>query len=54
MNVKYYKVVVMRGHMGSNYDHATMTFYEKAKDKKIFYFLTKCIINEKIIRTNNR
>ena len=21
MNVKYYKVVVMRGHMGSNYDH---------------------------------
>ena len=32
MNMKYYKVVVTRGHMGSNYDHATMTFYEKAKD----------------------
>lgn len=29
---KYYKVVVTRGHMGKGYNHATMTFYECAKN----------------------
>lgn len=29
---KYYKVTVIRGHMGVGYDHATMTFYEKAEN----------------------
>lgn len=30
--MKYYKVVVTRGHMGAYYQHATMTFYERAEN----------------------
>lgn len=30
--MKFYKVVLKRGHMGSGYNHATITFFEKANN----------------------